>query len=87
MKKRLRSDVAPITLSIPFGVTLHVTPFQHIPLPAKIRTAFLPPVILDHDPARVDDQSYVDKMYRKVEGDLQKGMTRLAKRRKFPVMG
>jgi 1-acyl-sn-glycerol-3-phosphate acyltransferase len=45
-KERLRSDVAPITLSLPFGVALHVTPFQHIPLPSKIRTELLEPVYL-----------------------------------------
>jgi len=87
LKKRLRSDVAPITFSVPFGVTLHLTPFQHIPLPAKIRTAFLPPIELDDNPERVNDQKYVDKKYAEVERVLQKGMMKLAKRRKFPVLG
>lgn len=87
LKKRLRSDVAPITFSIPFGVTLHLTPFQHIPLPAKIRTEFLPPIELDTDPKRLDDQKYVEKKYSEIERALQKGMDKLAKRRKFPVLG
>ncbi|MCJ7556764.1 MAG: wax ester/triacylglycerol synthase family O-acyltransferase [Gammaproteobacteria bacterium] len=87
LKKRMRSDVAPITFSVPFGVTLHLTPFQHIPLPAKIRTEFLQPIQLDSDPARLDDQAYVDEMYEMIERALQAGMDKLAKRRKFPLLG
>ena len=87
LKERMRSDVAPITLSVPFGITLHLTPFQHIPLPAKIRTEFLDPIYMDTDPKRVDDQAYVDSMYDEVEGIIQAGMERLAKRRKLPVFG
>jgi 1-acyl-sn-glycerol-3-phosphate acyltransferase len=60
LKERMRSDVAPITLSWPLGFALHLTPFQHIPLPAKIRTEMLEPIYLDSDPARLDDQEYAD---------------------------
>ncbi len=87
LKERMRIDVAPLTLSMPFGVALHLTPFQHIPLPAKIRTEFLEPIYLDTDPERVDDQSYVDSMYDEVESQIQGGMNQLAKRRKFPIFG
>lgn len=87
LKERMRSDVAPITLSIPFGVTLHITPFQHVPLPAKIRTEFMEPVHLDADPDRENDNDYVGKMYEVVQSAIQKGMDRLAKKRKFPVFG
>ncbi|HEX5277868.1 MAG TPA: lysophospholipid acyltransferase family protein, partial [Fluviicoccus sp.] len=55
LKKRLRSEVAPITLSWPLGLAVHVTPLQHIPLPAKIRTEFLEPIQLSTDPAMADD--------------------------------
>jgi 1-acyl-sn-glycerol-3-phosphate acyltransferase len=87
LKERMRSDVAPITLSIPFGVTLHLTPFQHVPLPAKIRTEFMEPVYFDSDRDRENDQEYVDTMYREVESRIQAGMDRLAKKRKFPIWG
>lgn len=85
LKERMRSDVAPITLSWPFGVALHLTPFQHVPLPAKIRTEILEPVYLDTDPARLDDQEYVDAIYEKIEGMIQVSMDKMAKRRKFPI--
>lgn len=87
LKKYLRSDVAPITLSLPLGVALHVTPLQHIPLPSKIRTEFLEPIYLDADPAKADDPAYVHRMYLEVESRIQAGMDRLAKKRKFPIFG
>lgn len=87
LKKYLRSEVAPITLSWPFGVAIHVTPLQHIPLPSKIRTEFLEPVYLDADPAKADDPVYVQRMYDEVERRIQAGMDALAKKRRFPVFG
>jgi len=87
LKERMRSEVAPVTLSIPFGVTLHLTPFQHVPLPTKIRTEFLDPVYLDTDRDRENDNDYVNEVYQEVESAIQSGMDRLAKKRKFPVMG
>jgi 1-acyl-sn-glycerol-3-phosphate acyltransferase len=86
LKKYFRTDVAPITLSVPFGITLEPLP-THIPLPAKIRTEFLEPVELDTDPERVNDNEYVDKMYHEIEGRIQAGVNRLAQRRRFPVFG
>jgi len=87
LKERMRSDVAPITLSVPFGVTLHLTPFQHVPLPAKIRTEFLEPIYFDSDPDKENDNAYVERMYKEVESSIQAGMDRLAKKRKFPIWG
>jgi len=86
LKKHFRTDVAPITLSVPFGITLEPLP-THIPLPAKIRTEFLEPVELDTDPERVNDNEYVDKMYHEIEGRIQAGVNRLAQRRRFVVFG
>jgi 1-acyl-sn-glycerol-3-phosphate acyltransferase len=87
LKERIRSELAPITLSWPFGLALHLTPFQHIPLPAKIRTEILDPIYLDTDPARLDDQEYVDAMYDEIETAIQAGMNKLASKRKFPIFG
>ncbi len=84
LKKRARVEIAPITLSVPFGITLELLP-THIPLPAKIRTEFLEPVELDSDPERANDNEYVDKMYHDIEDRIQAGVDRLAQRRKFFV--
>jgi WS/DGAT/MGAT family acyltransferase len=87
LKKRMRSEVAPITLSVPFGIQLHITPFQHIPLPAKIRTEFLEPIRLDTDREKENDNEYVAEMYKEIESAIQAGMDRLAKKRKLPIWG
>jgi WS/DGAT/MGAT family acyltransferase len=87
LKKRLRSDVAPITFSVPFGVQLHLTPFQHIPLPAKIRTEYLEPIYMDTDRDKENDNEYVGEIYREIESMIQAGMDRLAKKRKLPIWG
>lgn len=86
LKKYFRSEVAPITLSMPFGVTLEPLP-THIPLPAKIRTEFLEPVELDKDIEKADDKDYVDKVYHDIEQRIQGGVDRLAQRRRFVVFG
>jgi 1-acyl-sn-glycerol-3-phosphate acyltransferase len=87
LKKYMRSEVAPITLSFPLGLAVHVTPLQHIPLPSKIRTEFLEPIYFDANPAMADDEAYVHTMYTKVQNHIQAGMDRLAKKRKFPIFG
>jgi 1-acyl-sn-glycerol-3-phosphate acyltransferase len=84
--KRLRGATAPIIAGFPFPLAVEILP-AHLPLPAKIRTEFLDPIRVDTDPARADDTDYVGKIYDEVEGAIQDGMDRLAKRRSFPVLG
>ncbi|RLQ20309.1 hypothetical protein DWB85_18355 [Seongchinamella sediminis] len=69
------------------GLALHITPLQHVPLPAKIRTRIMGPIYLDSDPKRLDDQDYVEAIYAQVEGTIQSGMNELAKKRRFQIFG
>jgi 1-acyl-sn-glycerol-3-phosphate acyltransferase len=87
LKKWLRVEVAPITLSWPLGIALHVTPLQHIPLPSKIRTRFLEPVFCGPNPELADDPDYVQSVYEEIEARIQAGMDELATQRKFPIFG
>ena len=64
LKKKLRGVTMPIVLGMPFGLTVETLP-THLPLPAKIRTELLDPIHLDKDPERVNDQDYVDSIYRR----------------------
>ena len=84
--KRLRGANMPIIAGFPFPLAIEILP-AHIPLPAKIRTEFLDPIEVDHDPERLDDAKYIDKIYSEVQAAIQGGMDRLAKKRKFPVFG
>lgn len=84
--KRLRGATIPIIAGFPFPLAVEILP-AHLPLPAKIRTEFLEPIHVDHDPERADDADYVDAVYHEVERTIQAGMDRLAKRRSFPIFG
>ena len=84
--KRLRGATMPIIAGFPFPLAIETLP-AHLPLPAKIRTEFLDPIRVDTDPERVNDDEYVEAIYREVEGAIQAGMDRLAKRRSFPIFG
>ncbi|HEY1358936.1 MAG TPA: lysophospholipid acyltransferase family protein [Thermoleophilaceae bacterium] len=75
----------PIALQAPWGISLAALP--EIPLPTKIRTAFQDPIELDDDPAKADDDDYVQQMYEEVEGSIQRGMDTLARRRRLPLFG
>lgn len=86
LKKFLRSDVLPLTLGFPFGVTFEVLPL-HIPLPAKIRTEILDPIEIVNDVEKENDDEYVNSIYQKVENSIQSGVDRLARQRRFPVFG
>lgn len=86
LKKLLRGEVCPVVLGAPFGVGIEVLPI-HLPLPAKIRTELLDPVDVGDDPERAGDPEFVDRLYRQVEGQIQSGVDRLARRRSFPVFG
>ena len=85
MDRVARLKVFPIAVSLPWGLAPAALP--QIPLPAKIRTRILPAVHVDTDPARADDEDYLDEVYARVERSIQEGMDALARRRRFPVFG
>ena len=47
----------------------------------------MPAVELDHDPARADDDAYVESKYHEVQDAIQDGMDALARKRAFPLFG
>lgn len=47
----------------------------------------MPPVEIDHDPARADDDDYIDAKYHEVQESIQRGMDALARKRALPVFG
>jgi 1-acyl-sn-glycerol-3-phosphate acyltransferase len=84
--KRLRGATMPIIAGFPFPLAVEILP-MHLPLPAKIRTELLDPIEVYPDPEKANDKQYVDRVYGEVEGTIQAGMDRLAKKRRFPVFG
>jgi 1-acyl-sn-glycerol-3-phosphate acyltransferase len=85
LDKILRLKVFPLAISLPWGIAPAMLP--QFPLPAKIRTRFMPAIELSHDPDRADDDEYVEKMYDEVQGSIQTGMDTLARKRTLPLFG
>jgi 1-acyl-sn-glycerol-3-phosphate acyltransferase len=85
LDKVARLKMFPIALSAPWGIGPAMLP--EIPLPTKIRTAFLDPIELDSNPDRANDDAYVHAKYEEVCASIQTGMDALARRRRFPLFG
>ena len=85
LDKLFRLKVFPIAVSLPWGIAPAALP--QFPLPAKIRTRFMPPVELDHDPERANDDQYVEAKYHEVQDSIQSGMDALARKRALPLFG
>jgi 1-acyl-sn-glycerol-3-phosphate acyltransferase len=85
LDKVLRLKVFPLAISLPWGIAPAALP--QLPLPAKIRTRFMPVVEIDTDPARADDDDYVTQKYDEVQDSIQRGMDALARKRRLPLFG
>jgi 1-acyl-sn-glycerol-3-phosphate acyltransferase len=83
--KLARLKMFPIAISAPWGIGPALLP--EIPFPTKIRTAFQPPIELSSDPAKAEDDAYVDEGYEIVRTSIQHGMDALARRRRLPLFG
>jgi 1-acyl-sn-glycerol-3-phosphate acyltransferase len=82
LPKLLRSNVFPWAVSIPWGVAPAFLPY--LPLPARIRQEFLPPIAWPHlPPEAADDPATVDACYREVETAMQAALDRMAKGRRL----
>jgi 1-acyl-sn-glycerol-3-phosphate acyltransferase len=83
LDKVARLKMFPIALQAPWGVSPAFLP--ELPLPAKIRTAFMDPVDVGSDPELAEDEEHVEAKYEEVRRSIQSGMETLARRRRFPV--
>lgn len=85
LKKLLRTEVFPIALSLPWGLSLGFLPY--LPLPAQTTLAF-GPAISFHDvpPESADDPVALDRCYEIVRERMQTCMDRIAAGR-VPFLG
>jgi 1-acyl-sn-glycerol-3-phosphate acyltransferase len=81
IKRLTRSEIVPIAVGFPFGVTLGGV---NLPLPSKIVTQVLPAIDITARFGEDPEIAEVDAYVRKV---MQKALDRLAKQRRFPVLG
>jgi 1-acyl-sn-glycerol-3-phosphate acyltransferase len=81
LKERLRSDLAPVSVGFPFGLSLGGINF---PLPAKLVTQVLPPIDIGSQFGGHPDIDEIDVHVRAV---MQAELDRLATARRLPVIG
>jgi 1-acyl-sn-glycerol-3-phosphate acyltransferase len=81
IKRLTRSEIVPIAVGFPFGVTLGGV---NLALPSKIVTQVLPAIDITARFGEDPEIAEVDAYVRKV---MQKALDRLAKQRRFPVLG
>ncbi|KUI32472.1 glycerol acyltransferase [Mycobacterium sp. IS-1742] len=80
--ERFRSDILPISVGFPFGISA-VLPVN-LPLPTKIVTRVLAPIDVVAQFGRDPDITEVDAH---VRGVMQRALDELAEERRFPVLG
>jgi 1-acyl-sn-glycerol-3-phosphate acyltransferase len=80
--ERLRAEILPVTLGFPFGLSVFFPP--NVPLPTKIVTQVLDPIDVVGEFGEDPDVGAVDAHVREV---MQAALDKLAKKRRFPILG
>jgi 1-acyl-sn-glycerol-3-phosphate acyltransferase len=80
--KRLRAEILPVSFGFPFGFSVFFPP--NLPLPSKIVTQVLDPIDVVKEFGEDPDVDAVDAHVRKV---MQAALDKLAKKRRFPILG
>jgi len=79
---RMRLDILPVTIGLPFGMTMFFP--ANFPLPTKIVNQVLEPIDISARFGKKPDVAEVDSHVRSV---MQNALNRLARERRFPVLG
>ena len=78
---RIRAEIMPLTVGLPFGFTVFFPP--NWPLPSKIVMEVLEPV----DPFAFGKNPDIDEVDDHVRRVMQRALDRLARQRRFPILG
>jgi 1-acyl-sn-glycerol-3-phosphate acyltransferase len=79
---KARMDILPISVGFPFGLSMIFPP--NLPLPSKVVTEVLEPIDVTARFGKNPDVDDVDEYVRSV---MQAALDRLAKQRRFPILG
>lgn len=80
--RRFRADVLPISLGVPFGLSMIIPP--NLPLPSRIVAQVAEPINIAAEFGQSPDVEVVDSRVRSV---MQNTIDSLASERRFPVLG
>lgn len=79
--RRLRADVLPITLSLPWGLSVGAPPY--LPVPTQILIELLDPIRFERSgTVAAEDDAYVEACHRRVHSAMQDALSRLAAERR-----
>lgn len=82
LPRRLRLEVCPITLSVPWGLVVGITP-PYLPLPTRIFLEVMEPIRFERrGEAAADDAGYVEACHRRVHGAMEARLRVLAAERR-----
>jgi hypothetical protein len=81
IKERMRTDILPISVGLPFGLTL--IPLN-LPLTTKVVTQVLEPI---HIAAEFGEEADVEAVDARVRTVMQDALDKLAAQRRFPILG
>ena len=79
---KARMDILPVSFGFPFGLSVIFPP--NVPLPSKVVTEVLEPIDIAAQFGKDPDVAEVDEYVRSV---MQTALERLAKQRRFPILG
>src|SRR6201999_356721 len=79
---KARMDILPVSFGFPFGLSVIFPP--NLPLPSKVVTEVLEPIDITARFGKDPDVAEVDEHVRSV---MQTALHRLAKQRRFPILG
>jgi 1-acyl-sn-glycerol-3-phosphate acyltransferase len=79
---RLRVGILPISVGLPFGLSVFIPP--NVPLPAKIVTQVLEPIDIRRQFGENPDVEAVDQHVREI---MQNALDELSRQRRFPLFG
>ncbi len=81
LPRRFRMEVCPVTLSIPWGLVVGITP-PYFPLPTRIFLEVMAPIAFDRaGDAAARDPEYVERCHRQVHGAMEARLSELAAER------
>ena len=87
LPRRFRLEVCPITLSVPWGLVVGITP-PYLPLPTRIFLEVLEPIHFERTGEdAANDREYVERCHRAVHGEMEARLARLAKERRATRFG
>lgn len=82
MHRTLRIEVCPVTLSVPWGLVVGITP-PYLPKPTKIFIEVMEPIRFEREGEEAaDDAEYVERCHERVHSAMEATLTRLAAERR-----